>query len=252
MKAILVKEPGGPEKMELAEVPTPAPGPRQALVRDRTPRASISSTSTSASGCTRPSCRSRWGAKARARWKRSGRRSPRSRPETAWPTPWRAAPTPSTRWCPAAQLVKIPDGAGFRTGRGGHAAGHDGALPDALHLSAEERRHVPGARGRGRRRRADRADGEDGWARGSSARFPPRRRPRIAREHGVDEVILYTRAGFRSRGEAADRRPRRGRGLRFGGQDHLREEPELPAPARAAGAVRAVERPGSAVRSAPF
>ena len=50
-------------------------------------RASTSSTSTSASGCIRPSCRSRWGAKARARWKRSGRRSPKSRPETAWPTP---------------------------------------------------------------------------------------------------------------------------------------------------------------------
>jgi NADPH:quinone reductase len=33
MKAILVREPGGPEKMELAEVPAPVPGPRQALVR---------------------------------------------------------------------------------------------------------------------------------------------------------------------------------------------------------------------------
>ena len=35
MKAILVREPGGPEKMELAEVPTPTPGPRQARVRIR-------------------------------------------------------------------------------------------------------------------------------------------------------------------------------------------------------------------------
>ena len=33
MKAILVRDPGGPEKMELAEVPTPTPGPKQALVR---------------------------------------------------------------------------------------------------------------------------------------------------------------------------------------------------------------------------
>ena len=33
MKAILVKEPGGPEKLELAEVPTPQAGPGQALVR---------------------------------------------------------------------------------------------------------------------------------------------------------------------------------------------------------------------------
>ncbi len=33
MKAILVRETGGPEKMELAEAPRPAPGPKQALVR---------------------------------------------------------------------------------------------------------------------------------------------------------------------------------------------------------------------------
>ena len=33
MKAIQVKEPGGPERMELVEVPTPVPGPGQALVR---------------------------------------------------------------------------------------------------------------------------------------------------------------------------------------------------------------------------
>jgi NADPH2:quinone reductase len=33
MKAIQVKEPGGPERMELVEVPTPKPGPKQALIR---------------------------------------------------------------------------------------------------------------------------------------------------------------------------------------------------------------------------
>jgi NADPH:quinone reductase len=33
MKCIQVKEPGGPEKMELADVATPQPGPKQALVR---------------------------------------------------------------------------------------------------------------------------------------------------------------------------------------------------------------------------
>lgn len=33
MKAIQVKEPGGPERMELVDVATPQPGPRQALVR---------------------------------------------------------------------------------------------------------------------------------------------------------------------------------------------------------------------------
>ena len=33
MKIIHVKEPGGPEKMQLVEAPTPQPGPKQALVR---------------------------------------------------------------------------------------------------------------------------------------------------------------------------------------------------------------------------
>src|ERR1700744_5269282 len=33
MKQIQVKEPGGPEKMELVDAPTPHPGPQQALVR---------------------------------------------------------------------------------------------------------------------------------------------------------------------------------------------------------------------------
>ena len=33
MKVIQVKQLGGPEQMELVEVPTPPPGPKQALVR---------------------------------------------------------------------------------------------------------------------------------------------------------------------------------------------------------------------------
>ena len=65
---------------------------------------------------------------------------------------------------------------------------------------------------------------------------------RIAREAGADEAILYTEQDFEAEVEAPDRRPRRGRGLRFGGQDHFRQEPELAAPARHAGAVRAIER----------
>jgi L-iditol 2-dehydrogenase len=35
MKAILVHEPGGPEKMTLADAPAPQPGPREAVVRTR-------------------------------------------------------------------------------------------------------------------------------------------------------------------------------------------------------------------------
>ena len=33
MKCIQVKVPGGPENMQLVDAPTPAPGPKQALVK---------------------------------------------------------------------------------------------------------------------------------------------------------------------------------------------------------------------------
>ena len=61
---------------------------------------------------------------------------------------------------PAAQLVKIPDRRRVRNRRCGDAARHDRALPDPLHVCRAARRRVPGARGRRRRRRLDRADGQ--------------------------------------------------------------------------------------------
>ena len=70
----------------------------------------------------------------------------------------------------------------------------------------------------------------------------------IARERGADEVILYTEQDFEAEVQAADRRPRRGCRLRLGRQDDVRQEPELPAPARHDGALRPIERPGAAVR----
>ena len=128
------------------------------------------------------------------------------------------------------------------------AAGHDGALPDVQHVSPEAWRY--GARAcRGRRRgTADRPGGA----------HPRRARDRHGRHGGQGGAGArgwrrrrhpLHRAGLRGRGEEADRRPRRGRGLRLGGEGHLREEPQLPAAARPAGAVRVLQRRGAAVRS---
>ncbi len=191
--------------------------------------------------CTRPICRSLSAMKGQAWWRRLARRSPRWRRAIAWPMPWLAVPTREYAVVPAAVLVKIPDHLDFTVRGGRHAAGHDRPLPDAFHLPAEDGRYLPGARRGGRRGRPDRADGENaGRARvrhrfhGGEGGDCPRSRRR--RNHSLHA------AGFRSRGETSHRRPRRGRGVRFGGQDHLREEPELAAPARPDGAVRAVQR----------
>ena len=71
----------------------------------------------------------------------------------------------------------------------------------------------------------------------------------LAREAGADDVILYTEQDFEAEVKKLTGGPRRGRGLRLGGEGHLRQEPQLPAAARPAGAVRVLERLGGAVRS---
>ena len=68
----------------------------------------------------------------------------------------------------------------------------------------------------------------------------------LARGAGADEVINYEEADF----EAETKRLTDGKGcaagLRFGGQKHIRQKPELPTSARLYGAIRRVERAGAA------
>ena len=59
-----------------------------------------------------------------------------------------------------------------------HAARHDRALSDPLHVSAQGRRYLPGPRRCRRSGWTDRADGQDRSERASSARYRRRRRRR--------------------------------------------------------------------------
>ena len=111
---------------------------------------------------------------------------------TASPGPASSARTPRRRPC------RRPDWSGFRRrdgapGRRGDAPGNDGALPGLLDVPVETRRHLPRARGRGRRRLAARPDREaagrnghrDGLQRGEGPARPRggrRRDDRLRRE----------------------------------------------------------------------
>ena len=56
---------------------------------------------------------------------------------------------------------------------------------------------------------------------------------RQVRELGADETINYTTQDFEAEVKRLTEWPRRGRRLRFGRQDDVRQEPERAAPARA-------------------
>ena len=248
MKAIQVREPGGPEQLQLVDVPVPVPGPGQALVR------------IAASGVNFIDIYFRTGlykadsaghARQRSRGhRRSGRRGRH-----------RVAPGDRVAYAmvrgsyaeyavvPAAQLVKVPDAIDFDAaaaamlqGMTAHYLTHStfplsGGQTCLVHAAA-------GGAGRLIAQMAKRA------ARGCIGTVSTEEKAAVAAEAGVDHPIIYTASDFESRGEAHHRRRRRRRGLRLGRQDDVREEPGLPASARHDGAVRAVERAGAATRTA--
>ena len=99
MKQILVAEPGGPEPMTLADVPTPAPAPGHALVAIHVAGVNFLDVyfRTGLYKSDRPD-RDRQRGSGRGRERR--RRCHRSQaPAIVSPTRWSAAPTRSTRWC---------------------------------------------------------------------------------------------------------------------------------------------------------
>ena len=148
---------------------------------------------------------------------------------------------------PAAQLVKIPDHVDFQTaaaamlqGMTAHYLTHS-TFPLKSGDTCLVHAAAGGAGG------LIGPDGQDARRARLRNRLHRRKGRDCARERGGRGDPLY-RTGLRGRSEAPHGRPWRGRGVRFGGQNHFREESELAAAARPAGAVRAVQRRGSAIR----
>ena len=137
----------------------------------------------------------------------------------------------------------------LRPGRGRDAAGHDRALPHPVDfpLKAGDTCLVHAAAGGAGA--PDRADGQSGSAHACSARCQPRPRRNLARDNGADEVIRYTEQDF----EAEVKRLTGGRGVDVVydsvGKTTFDKSLNCLRPRGHAGAVRAVERRGPAVRS---
>ncbi len=72
---------------------------------------------------------------------------------------------------------------------------------------------------------------------------------KLAREAGADEIIFYTKSDFEAETKQLDRRKGRRCRLRFGGQDDVRKRPEYSASSRNDGAVRRLEWRGACDRS---
>ncbi len=126
------------------------------------------------------------------------------------------------------------------------AAGHDSAVPRAPHLPGEGRRYDRGPRG-GRRRRADPVPV------GQASRCHRDRRG-LHRAEGGDGPRAWRGAHDHRprqsgrRGQAHHRRAHGAGGLRQRRPRHLHAEPRQPCPARSDGELRQRLRPGAAVR----
>ena len=195
MKAIHVTEPGGPEAMQLVDVPTPSPGPRQALVRIAASGVNFIDVYFR-TGLYKADPPITIGSEAAGTVEAVGS-------EVTLVAPGDRVAYAMVRG--SLHQVYTLGGRGaageasrdrrLRVGSGGHAAGHDRALPDPFDVPAGSRPDVPRARRRRRRRPPHRADGQS-----------PRRacmRHRVVAEKaviataaGVDHAINYTETSF--------------------------------------------------------
>ena len=248
MKRIAVDRPGGPEQLALVDVPVPAPGDADALVKIAYSGVNFLDVYFS-TGLYKADLPVTLGSEASGIVESVGHGVTDSRPAIASLTRWCAGPTPSTPSFPAAQLVKIPDGVDLSTGGGDHAPGYDGALPDALDVSARRRRRPASCTPRP----AAPAGSSSRWrsiaARACSARSRPRRRRGRSASSAPTRRSSTRPQDF----EAEVKRLTDGRGVdvvydSVGKTTFDKSLASLRA-ARHDGAVRSVERPGPAGRS---
>jgi NADPH2:quinone reductase len=194
MKAIQVHSPGGPEQMQLADVPTPQPGPKQALVR------------VAASGVNFIDVYFRIGLYKSDVPIAIGSEGAGT-VESVGPEVTEVAPGDRVAWAmprgsyaeytvvPVAQLVKIPDHVDFQTAAAAMLQGMTAhyLTHSTYPLKAGETCLVHAAAG-----------GAGGLVTQMAKMLGARvfgtvsteEKARIARENGVDEVILYTQVEF--------------------------------------------------------
>lgn len=207
MKAIHVAEPGGPEKMQLADVPVPQPGPRQALVRIH------------AAGVNFIDVYFRIGLYKADRPITLGSEGAGT-VESVGPEVTEVAPGDRVAYAmtrgsyaefaivPAAQLVKIP----------AHVAFEEAAAAMLQGMTAHYLTHSTYPLKKGESCLVHAAAGGAGGLTVQMARMLGARvfgtvgseeKARIAREHGAEEAILYTQQDF----EAEVKRATGGRGV---------------------------------------
>jgi NADPH2:quinone reductase len=207
MKSIQVKEPGGPEKMQLVDIATPTPGPGQALVR------------IAASGVNFIDVYFRMGLYKADSPIVLGNEAAGT-VEAVGPGVTEVAPGDRVAYAmargsyaeyalvPAAQLVHIPDGLDFQTAAAAMLQG----------MTAHYLTHSTYPLKSGDTCLVHAAAGGAGGLTVQMAKMLGARvlgtvsteeKARIAREHGVDEIILYTEQDF----QAEARRLTGGRGV---------------------------------------
>ncbi len=207
MKAIQVLETGGPEKMQLLDVPTPQPGPRQAVVRIRAAGVTFIDIYFR-TGLYKADIPIALGSEGAGTVEAIG-------PEVGEVAPGDRVAYAMTRGSyaefalvPAAQLVKIPDGLDFANAAAAMLQGMTAhyLTHSTYPLKPDESCLVHAAAGGAGGLTVQMAKMRGARVFGTVSNDE---KAQIAREHGADEVIIYTRQDF----EAEVKRLTGGRGV---------------------------------------
>jgi NADPH2:quinone reductase len=207
MKIIHVTEPGGPEKMQLTDAPTPAPGPGQALVRITASGVNFIDVYFR-TGLYKADLPITLGSEAAGTVEAVGPGVTEVKPGDRVAYAMARGSYAEYALVPAAQLVPIPDGVDFRTAAAAMLQG----------MTAHYLTHSTFPLKKGDTCLVHAAAGGAGGLTVQMAKMLGARvfgtvsteeKARIAREHGADEVIRYTEQDF----EAEVKRLTGGRGV---------------------------------------